>query len=226
MGNTGLYIKNKLSDVQVDGTYINMFLQERGEDSIPGGKIVYPSVSLQHPLVILSPDTDFFVSEVGQKYVDPYCTEIWISTEEGQTTTVKWAAYDTYYKSSSSAEYGLRVFNSRGEEVFLSSRSFFNIKHVATVSLANPSATFDYSDISHPVIGCPYYFISPRSLAILQTVPTGPGLYLYKRCCVGVKKLSSSSVRVGWYSPTSWAQTSMGSLFYNPQITVFVCEVK
>lgn len=80
--------------------------------------------------------------------------------------------------------------NDRGEFIFSDIGEHLKIKEIRNITLTDD--TSNYVDISHPNIKNPYYILISNGLII----EPGVGNYFYT---VGVKKLSDTSFRVGWF---------------------------
>lgn len=223
MPDYGLKVVNQNSEIQIDSFYRNYFFREGGSVTVSGLTVIDTTDTIVPPLSLLRPNTDRFVNVFSiDKSGDNYVS-IRLVSEAGQSTTVEWKTY-TPLTTYTGGMYGLLVYNPSGELVFNSDGKPFNIVSVHEVTLATPPTGIQ--DVSHGAVN-PFYILTPRGYGVRSEEATGPPaaeLYVKRAYTVGIKKLSSTSVRVGWFATTSWATTGQGGDFYNPTMQLLVCE--
>ena len=231
MADYGLKVITPSDEIQIDSLYRNLCKDQEGTNTIANGNTVdnyftaipITSSSLP-PLILVRPGTDFFVTVQGyDKTVDDY-TAFRMATENNQSTIIDWICCRET-PDVSGETYGLRVYNSGGNLVFDSGERYPKVRSVYTFAVDSPSATtaYPYVDISHPDTSDPFYILAPGSFYLLcETAPVGYYAYYGK---IGIKKLSATSVRVGWFS---YGSNTVDSLLdegiYNPQQKLIVCE--
>ena len=227
----GLRVKNDSLEIQIDGVYRNFAyssqdLSETIDNNADAAgdwfeKKAFTSTSLE-PIVIVQPNTDHFIcvdalSMSGSSYVGVYFV-----TEYGESTTIAYRIYKAI-PTIVGAGYGIRIYDAAGYPVFDSGHRYLKIVSISAINLANPTyASNPYTNISHAAISNPYYFLTQRGWYVNSTsVPSV--MNHFKK--IGIKKLTSTSVRVGWFNfyqiVTAMAMTQEG---YNPSMKLVVCE--
>jgi len=238
MSDYGLLIKNDSEEIQIDSTYRNLSLDESGDsetisnDNTESG--AYTRITLTSspliPLVLLRPDTDRFVGirnyyKSGVNFIGAD-----IYTEPSQSTDIDWKSYREN-RTASGENYGLLVCNSGGDLCFDSGKSYFKIHSVTTgIDLDSPPGGIgtagDYQDITHSGISNPYYIVSPTAfwLVTAQVAANQTGWVLWS---IGIKKLSSTSVRIGWFFYAYWITGGIIGVNQgtNPTTKLIVCDV-
>nr|MBC8360950.1 hypothetical protein [Candidatus Desulfatibia profunda] len=250
MSDYGLIVKNLSEEIQIDSIYRNLSLSQSGASETisnnwneldPAAGDYWTRIALTSsalpPLVLLRPDTDNFVAvmafvQSGSNYVN-----VDIITEyDNGPTTIDWQCYRQNL-SGSGINYGILVYNSAGALCFDSGLQYFKIHSIHSISLdtppvlpgALPTPSYgDYEDISHAGISNPYYILSPGSQWMHATTGEPPYVpstaMLWK---IGVKKLTSTSVRVGWFAYLFDQSDSIADTVnagYNPTMKLIVCE--
>ena len=236
----GLITKNNDGEIQIDSIYRNFSLDETfTSEIITNGNHVfgsyYTGVTLSSsplvPLVLMRPDTDRFVVLRSYNRTDSnynradFITEA--STGGALTTDIDIKSYREN-RTASGEDYGLLVYNSGGSLCFDSGKSYFKIHAVESITLSAPSeGSAPYEDITHGNIANPYYILSPMSIYaygyfLFQPPPT----FAVACSMIGIKKLTSTSVRVGWFfyrlSQTGGLITAAG---VNPTMKLIICDV-
>lgn len=136
--------------------------------------------------------------------------------------TIDWAVY-SFIQNKSNDAYGVRTFNSRSKLSFDSGYPPLIIKSVHDISLTDPTwNTFPYADVSHGSVRNPYYIVSHPGHAYLFSDGRN---YAAK---IGIKKLTSTSVRVGWFEALHMFGEVVKdeNFIYNPaNLKLIVCDV-
>jgi len=196
----GVKIKNQNGEIQIDGTYRNMSLKENGNSiSVSNNNdpntyftIINITATPLIPMILFQPNTDYFATISSYVKTGSNFSSFNAITQYNQTTTINWKLY-TETPDLSTEKYGLRIRNPSNNLVFDSGKEYTKILDIQTVA---PVPTSGYVDISHPSIENPFYLLSPIGIWFRYTASTKLHYY-YK---VGLKKLSSTSVRVGWFN--------------------------
>lgn len=179
------------------------------------------------PLILFRPGTSRFACITDYVQSGSAYSSFNMQVDYNTSDVIDWRCYRQMVTNPSG--YGLRVKDSSGNIVFHSYNSFFKIKSVNSVNLSAPSYnSFPYSDITHNGDSDPYYILTDCGFWVTNAVETQPGMWTFMLCRIGIKKLSSTSVRVGWFPfavlviPGAPSGTNTG---YNPTIKLVVCEV-
>jgi len=231
MADYGLKVVTPNSEIQIDSLYRNLCRDQTGTNTITNGgtgdtyftEISITSLSLS-PLILVQPGTDFFTAvQSYNKTADNY-TAFRMITEYNQSTTINWECCRET-PTLSGETYGLRIYNPGGNLVFDSGKRYFKVRSVHTFSVENPSGTvYPYVDISHPDTSNPFYILTPGSF-FFRCWETAQG-YRVAIGMIGLKKLSATSVRVGWFRVGTYIfESLLDSGVYNPQQKLIVCEV-
>lgn len=233
MADYGLLIKNNNSEIQIDSTYRNLSLDESDtsvsiiNNNTGAGyhtRITLASSALI-PLVLTRPNTDRFVTVRNYYKSGSNFAGADIVTERNQSTTIDWKSYREN-RVASGESYGLLVYNSAGDLCFDAGKNYFKIHSVHTgISLNSPPqevAYGDYQDITHAGISNPYYILSPCS----YWMRTYGGPYEANLWLIGLKQISSTVIRVGWFVFGHVGPLSPGiDEGNNPLMTLIVCDV-
>lgn len=227
MSDYGLVVKNNSQEIQIDSKYRNFSLDQSGSKTLTNAGSFSITASPLLPLILVQPNTNYFVMVRAYFKTSSNYTSVDLVTEKDSTTTINWKCYREN-RTFSGDNYGMLVYNSSGDLCFDSGKNYFKIYSVT--SSINISPISGYTDITHTGISNPYYILSPCSFW------TGPGGYsppfCYRRFYfAGIKKLTSTSVRVGWfyYTQTYYSSnpedcnTSSGG--NNPTFKLIVCDV-
>jgi len=236
----GLKTKNNNGAIQIDSTYRNLSLDESGAGitvtNDNGSPTYYTTLitiasSPLVPLMLIRPNTDRFLSVRSYQQTGNNFSGINLMTEASLSgsisTTIDWKNYREN-RTASGESYGLLVYNDSGKLCFDSGKSYFKIHSVSTINLGVPSVTTGpYIDITHSGISNPFYILTPSSFYVtprpISTIP--PRVFQQYNWTVGVKKLTSTSVRVGWFT---YFTVLLGGGFvaegYNPTLKLLVCE--
>jgi len=240
----GIKILNDNNEVQVDGEYRN-FSEVESDTNVTINS--YPElISITNtslvPVIAIRPDTDSFINLFSYVYSSPNYTDFnVIGGIEGPydpsygvppvviSTTVDWIAY-TETPSKSTETHGLRIYNSDTDLVFDSGKKYFDIVQVDQIILDDPThvgAVWNrpYEDITHSSIENPYYILSPNGFWWISGM-VEPGKFAYIIFRIGLKQISSTSVRVGrfWYDG-GWCGGA-ASTGYNPTCNLITCNVR
>ena len=253
MSDYGLIVKNSGGGIQIDATYRNLSLDSSGSASIYNGNSMgttngwYSTVSIDSsplvPLILWRPGTDHFTSiraygKSGSNYTDFRATTFY-----GHSSTINWKCYrETRVASGDS--YGLLVYNSSGDLCFDSGKKYFKIHSIHDISLGYPhcddvqgnndSLSFPGTTITHAAISNPYYILNSHfwwwfssKYSYEDFYHDHPGSWQYLNT-VGLKKISSTSVNVGWflYCQNDQAYTVNNTGYgINPTAKLIVCDV-
>lgn len=240
MADYGLLVKNNSGGIQIDSKYRNLSLDQSGtSETISNNNTsegVYTRIALTAssliPIVLVKPNTDYFVCVRNYYKSGANYAGVDLVTEQSKSTTIDWGSYREN-RTASGETYGLKVFNSSGDLCFDSGKNYFKIFSVHSISLSAPSGFLShlgpYTDITHSGISNPYYLLSPSSFWIM-TAPTGrptPPRGFHRYLLIGMKKLSSTSVRVGWFT-FGWLGLGFApganSEGNNPAMKLLVCK--
>jgi len=232
----GLNVKNSNQEVQIDSQYRNLSLDSSGSgvsiDNSTGGTFQAAEISIDSsalvPLIVWQPSTSYFsiifaYNKSGDNYISFYAT-----TEDAQTDSINWKCYREN-RAASGDTYGLLVYNSGGNLVFDSGKKYLKIRQISSASLSNPSAwSYPSSDVSHTSYSDPYYVLSPNCGFWYLSAQINPSQWRFQYLKIGLKKLNSTSVRVGWF-PTvnviTGANIGNVSEGFNPSgLKLIICE--
>lgn len=215
MSDYGLLVKNTTGDVQIDSLYRNLSYDESGTsatitNATGVGGVYFTTVSITNsslvPLILIKPDDDHFVAikqyrKSGTNFIN---FDMWTEcTDAGTVTTdVDWKCYREN-RTASGDNYGLLVYNPDGEVCFDSGKSYFKVHSIHTIDLTSPAVgdrqPGDSETVTHSGISNPYYIITPTAYFNTLTEVTATTFrQIYWN--IGVKRVSSTSVEVGWYS--------------------------
>ena len=106
-------------------------------------------------------------------------------------------------------------------------KQYLKILEVHTINLDKPrSGGTEEVEISHPDISDPYYIVSPINYwATTEDYIEERDIYILGIYRVGVKKVSSTSVKVGWF-PYAFAEAGEpADSGLNNTIKLLVCKV-
>lgn len=236
MADYGLLVKNNNSEIQIDSTYRNLSLDESDTGiTITNNNNVssyYTRIALTGsslvPIILIRPNTDDFVVIGAYHKTGANFDGVDMVTMQNQSTVIDWKSYREN-RVTSGENYGLLVYNSSGDLCFDSGKNYFKIHSVHSITLANPTDREQdlgpYEDITHAAISNPYYILSPSSFWLLADAP--PQISPLRAYLMGIKKLTSTSVRVGWFarftheSPVDYTINDGN----NPTMKLIVCDV-
>ena len=238
MSDYGLIVKTPSGGIQIDSTYRNYCRQSEGtsvisNDGTATGYFTTVNITASPlvPLMLTRPNTDYFVViKTYQKTGDNY-DGIAIVTESNVSTTIDWKLYRETYETSLE-NYGFRVWNPNGKLVFDSGKSYFKIHAVESITLANPDPNnlpYPYVDIVHADISDPFYILSPGSyyIATVKILPE-QGTSLISYFAIGMKKLSATSIRIGWFTVCTEEAPFVDEITpggWNPTQKLIICKV-
>lgn len=198
------------------------------------------------PLLALRPNTSTFVNPHGGIYRktngkfshvvyyagksdQPY-GGVTLDMDYGQGEWIEYALYRPLEQPLNPSGYGLEVWGPEGELVFHSDRKYLKIREVHDISIDDASQevveyngsmpiceiTYPYVDISHPDVDHAFYFLQAyKDILFRGNNYDVYGWYIVSK--LGVKRLTDTSVRVGWFQSHG---LSFGGLGYNPYPSV------
>lgn len=228
----GLRVKNSAGELQIDSIYCNLAFGEGGTVAIAEnynwGYMTPTLISITSspliPLILVRPPTDRFITVYDYKQSGSNFTGFQMLPEfMSGGCNVDWRCYRE--TPSNPTGYGFRVKDASGKMIFSSSLNYFKIFSVHSISLAqpDPNVGYGYEDITHSGISNPYYILS-RNGWMLCTIGEPPYIEI-REAKIGIKKLSSTSVRVGWFD---FLQGDFGSseyAYWNPAVKLIVCQI-
>jgi hypothetical protein len=238
MSDYGLIIKNDSGEIQIDSTYRNLSLDQSGtsesisNDNTSGGAYTRIAITPSPlvPIVLIRPNTDRFVCVRNYYKSGSNFTGVDIVTERSQSTGIDWQSYREN-RTASGDDYGLLVYNSSGDLCFDSGKNYFRIVSITeSIILDDPPVGYangDYQDVTHTGISDPYYILTPSSYWLRgEYNPAPPRITRFALWMIGIKKLSSTSVRVGWFCFGSYGiggdvHENAGN---NPTMKLLVCN--
>ena len=228
----GLRTKNDAGEFQIDGDYVNLGLIEShlatnvANDNTNAGYttlINFDTPISTIPLILIRPDTDQYVQidsyvKSGDNYTGFYAT-----TKYSQSTAIDWKLY-TPTKTKSSAEYGIRVYDSDESLVFDNDINYFAIHAVESVTLSNPT-TIDGNNqtINHPNISNPYYLLAPLGYWFIGIGAPVRVLMIFR---TGIKKIDANNVSVGQVCIRLGATNVTSAEGWNPTFKLLICDVR
>jgi hypothetical protein len=223
----GIEIKNSNGDLIIDGNSKNFAEYASGSVSGTGGlQLVSFTATDQIPIVAIRPD-----AAVAIKYAILFALHKTGSDYDGfyivasLNLNVDYKVYVAHPAAAGSAQYGLHVWNEDGELIFDSSNKYFDIYSVTTgISITasiNIEGAGSYSDVSHPGISDPYYFLSPLSFWIIGAAnPPQPGPIYGLR--PGLRKIDSTNVRIAWYPVSAGQSLIEANDGWNPNLNLMI----
>lgn len=234
MPDYGLLIKNVSGGIQIDSKSRNLSLDQSGSgvtisnNNTTDGYYTRINITASPlvPLVLIRPSTDDFAGIRSYYKSGSNFAGIDATTMQNQNTLIDLKTYRENITPSAET-HGLRVYNSGGNLCFDSGKSYFKIFSVHTINLAAPSNAYSdlgpYTDIIHSGISNPFYILSPNSFWVLAEPPAYAGpLRMYM---IGMKKLTATSVRIGWFACINCLHTYTTPLSggNNPTMKLIVC---
>lgn len=217
MTDSGALIKNAALGVMIDGKYRNLCKDQSvdgqsisnpnttGMSSVWFTEIAITASSLV-PLMLLRPNTDRFIAPISyERDASNNYEGVRVTTEPNQTTSIDWICCRENRQQSADT-YGMRVWNENQELVFDAGNEYFKIHSVHTINLSDPSGeTYPgdglggYSDITHSAVSNPYYIITPLPYWWFNDYVSAEYKTYMSTWTVGMKKISPTTVRVGWF---------------------------
>jgi len=149
-----------------------------------------------------------------------------IVTEIGQEVNFEYAMFSPIAVRANLG-YGMRVKNSRGEEVFDSGDAPLTVKSVHNITLANPTYTNNPEvTITHDDLTNAFYLLTNSGGARTRYVP-GSGSQYNRWHKIGTKALSSTQVKVGWFTfARYYYEIAYAEEFVNPpNLKLLVCDL-
>ena len=199
----GIRIKNADGNIIVDGVNKNFALYASGTETLPGTAGVTAvsfTATTQIPIVaIRNASTTYYVSLWGIRKTSGSYDGFYLIKANTAAYDVDWRVY-LAHPAFVAESYGLRVYDASGNAVFGSGRNYFDIFQLnAGISLSSPGLTEDaaglYSDVSHASVSDPFYFVSPAGYWVYLS----GGARQFRAWRIGLKKIDSTNVRVGWH---------------------------
>ena len=239
MSDYGLLTKNKNGGTQIDSTYRNLSLDESNtSESILFNNINGASVALTAsplvPLVAIRPSATRYVAIKGYHKTGSNFDAFLVHSEYHpwpfSAIDIDWKSYREN-RNASGEDYGLLVYNASGELCFDNGLDYLKIREVHSITLNSPiynnylALVLDKKTITHSNYSNPYYILS-RSTYWTITDPggSGPPPHSIAMLTVGVKKVSSTSVSVGWFITHTGGFIYRVNGGFNPTIKLLVCE--
>jgi len=219
----GLITKNEYGGTQIDSTFQNFVLQERKNVTLNFNHgdppydvyevlVSIPSSSIP-PLIAIEPKSlNHYVSILGYTMQGNAYNGMYITTEyeRGRHSINFNYIVARSISSTSNESYGMVVYNSNGDICFHSGYKYLKILSVHNITLPIPTpynGYYPYTDIHHSGIYNPYYILTPNwagSSTIDILSPHPPSTSIMAHLSVGLKKLTSESVRVGSFEICSF----------------------
>ena len=237
MSDYGLLVKNDSEDIQIDSTYRNLSLDESDTsesilfDNTNGISVALTASSLV-PLIAIRPSTTRYVALKGYHKTGSNFDAFLMHPESHDwpysAIYIDWKSYREN-RSASGEDYGLLVYNASGGLCFDSGLEYLKIREVHSITLGDPhfdaynNLVLDNETITHSNYSNPYYVLS-RNTYWTITNPGPPPLFNVALLTVGVKKVSSSSVRVGWFITHTGGFLARVYGGINPTVKLLVCE--
>lgn len=207
-----------------------------------GAGLELPSERYDAPLLALRPNTTTFVNPNGGifrksngklshiayyagKTNQPY-GGVTMDMDQGRDEWIEYALYRSLEQPLNPSGYGLEVWSPNGELVFHSDKKYLKIRGVydftvddVTQEIVGYSGstpiceiTYPYVDISHPDVDYAFYFLQAyKDFRIWGNNEYVWSWFISSR--LGVKRLTDTSVRVGWFHSYGF---SLGGWGYNP----------
>jgi len=235
----GLVTKNDSGETQIDSTYRNLSLDESGSnvaitcDSYGNPTSVSLTGSSLVPLIAIRPPTDRYAAvkcyHKTSSNFDAFLVHPELDAWPYSAMYIDWKSYREN-RVASGEDYGLLVYNSDGDLCFDSGKSYLKIREVHSVTLDDPTLdgydpVLDSEVITHSSYSNPYYILSRNSYWELGFGPTGSTPpYFAMLFSIGVKKVSSTSVNVGWFQVYGAGYNARIGGGFNPTIKLLVCE--
>ena len=223
MADYGLITKNEYGGTQIDSTFQNFVLQESKNVTLnfnhgdPPYDIYEVLVSIPSslipPLIAIEPKSlNHYVSILGYTMQGNAYNGMYITTEYvyGRHSINFNYIVARSISSTSNESYGMVVYNSNGDICFHSGYKYLKILSVHNITLPIPTpynGYYPYTDIHHSGIYNPYYILTPNwagSSTIEILNPQPPSTSIMAHLSVGLKKLTSESVRVGSFEICSF----------------------
>lgn len=223
MADYGLITKNEYGGTQIDSTFQNFVLQESKNVTLnfnhgdPPNNIYEVLVSIPSslipPLIAIKPySLNHYVSILGYTMQGNAYNGMYITTEyeRGRHSINFNYIVARSISSTSNESYGMVVYNSNGDICFHSGYKYLKILSVHNITLPIPTpynGYYPYTDIHHSGIYNPYYILTPNwagSSTIDILSPQPPSISIMAHLSVGLKKLTSESVRVGSFEICSF----------------------
>lgn len=222
MTDYGLITKNEYGGTQIDSIFQNFVLQESKNVTLnfnhgdPPYNIYEVLVSIPSssipPLIAIEPSLNHYVSILGYTMQGNAYNGMYITTEYvyGRHSINFNYIVARSISSTSNESYGMVVYNSNGDICFHSGYKYLKILSVHNITLPIPTpynGYYPYTDIHHSGIYNPYYILTPNwagSSTIELLDPRPPSTSIMAHLSVGLKKLTSESVRVGSFEICSF----------------------
>lgn len=195
MSDYGLLLKNVDGSIQVDSNYSNFVYHASGSISVSQGNnyINFPDTDTM-PILAIRPSSTTFCCVNWITTTSTDYTGMYILGEEGSSGTIHWMTFIYGVPTPSGSFYGLIVRNASNNVVFTSECQYMKIVNVYNVSVSKGS----YVNVS--VSNANNYFCLQPAFSYYTTAThIGSNLFLIKEYAMGIKRISSSIVRVGTF---------------------------
>jgi hypothetical protein len=163
---------------------------------------------VDYPIILLRPVSGgmmsafYFYGSRPEPYYGPgiyyragFTAAAQVGTVDQVAASFDWRSYEP--TPNNAAGFGMRIKNDAGDTVFDSSLNYMEIQDVFNPVLAAPSwGSYPYIDYAHAATD-PFYWLLTYSRAYITSVSGGS--FRRQQLRVGIQKLSSNSVRVGWF---------------------------
>ena len=204
----GINIRNRIGFLQLDGNYHNYFLKEEGFAAAcsngDGNEDSYNFANTysynRAPLVAIRPlSTSYGIAVTRFKVTSGKISGFYALTEYNHNCTFDWRLYCVDYGAP--PEYGIQIFNERGNQIFCSSENNLKITYgggsrLVVIPDDLGITTPTYAPVDHPDYENPFYILQPCSF--MAQYSGGPGTYWGYRGRAGITKVDSTSAKVEW----------------------------
>ncbi|MCP3940049.1 MAG: hypothetical protein GY710_01010 [Desulfobacteraceae bacterium] len=231
MSDYGLIIKNSNNEIQIDSKYRNLSIDQSGSVTITNSGNGSPSDldiidSSLPPLFAWRPSTAYFTAMFDiVKSGSSYC-KLGLMAEYKTSAAITYKIYREN-RIASTDIYGLRIYNTSNQLCFDSGKTYLKIHSVHDLSLGLPTPTNEvYQNITHADVVNPYYILSSNNSVLLGQYLHNPPVWALRGLLVGLKKISTTAVRVGWFQVyNGWnGSASYKDLFgINDPVKLVIC---
>lgn len=213
MSDYGILIKNLDGGVQIDSFYRNYFFKESGMEAGSTGGVSFSLTSVTKNIIFAWKPSSTYFFTFYKHYELYYLGEEEVSRMLGLTEIS--TASDIYWmifieeNQESLPDYGLIIKNSSDEIVFTSEEKYMKIIGVYT----GTQAQGNIDDITVNDADNNYFILVDSLMWKMLDHPTNPeGRRVYVR---GLKKINSTTIRVGDFGCIDMAETSYPSIWNN-----------
>ncbi len=203
MTDYGLRLKNSSNGIQIDSTYKNLSVLSSSSLTLPSSwtgnlaEIDITNVSKDVVFFWRPITTNQYINHHGFNYTSTEVDKVYFHKDEkssgveGQTIY-----YRFYYLGMVSAKpmYGIAVYNSSGTQVFNNNNSFLRlIVHLSTLNYSIDPTADNYVDVVVSDASNNYFMLLPFNWCLANN----DGAYYSSHCLMGMKKINSTTIRVG-----------------------------